>query len=220
MVAATLKAMAQTEPEAVALALSLVKVGKNFFKTSPNLLKLLKRNKKKCWTTKLHPTFQLYGDEWIMTEFHLKWTLFKWQIMELLLLWSNQKMCVCLRCELTAIAHQNYIYMTKQKSLLGNISSVRYLKKIAWEKWFQREQQQWGVTVRVTGCAPLNPQKCIQLYCALLSCGKLLTLCAAWNQITVEIISDWPLHWNNIWVCLAALQTDPPLNSSVVFLTK
>lgn len=30
--------MAQTEPEAVALALSLVKVGKNFFKTSPNLL--------------------------------------------------------------------------------------------------------------------------------------------------------------------------------------
>lgn len=152
MVAATLKAMAQTEPEAVALALSLVKVGKNFFKTSPNLLKLLKRNKKKCWTTKLHPTFQLYGDEWIMTEFHLKWTLFKWQIMELLLLWSNQKMCVCLRCELTAIAHQNYIYMTKQKSLLGNISSVRYLKKIAWEKWFQREQQQWGVTVKVTGC--------------------------------------------------------------------
>lgn len=79
------------------------------------------------------------------------------------------------------------------------------LKKLQERNGSRGQQQQWGVTVKVTNCAPLNPPKYIQLYCALLSCGKLLTLCAAWNQITVEIFSDWPLHWNNIWVCLAAL---------------
>lgn len=67
----------------------------------------------------------------------------------------------------------------------------------------KKEQPQWAVTWRVVAL-----QQGSQLHCALLLCGKLLKLCTAWNQITVEIIAVWPI-WST-WSCLAVLLTDTP----------
>ncbi len=69
-----------------------------------------------------------------------------------------------------------------------------------------------------TGCTPPTPQQDNQLlYCPLLLCGKLLTQCTAWNQITVahgmmeegQLLTDFISK--TTLASLAALFTDTPV---------